>query len=73
MKVCEIMLVQEIPNSVFVDNDQLNTLKKLNKVSVFVAFYRGNNFEKGSRLLKLYSSGQFRDKKSKIEYLIQEF
>lgn len=36
---CELLLVQEIPSSVYVDNDQLFNLNKLNRLSSFVPFY----------------------------------
>lgn len=36
---CEVLLVQEIPSSVYVDNDQLFSLNKFNKLQSFVDTY----------------------------------
>lgn len=36
---CEVLLVQDIPSSVYVDNDQLFNLNKLKKLKTFVADY----------------------------------
>ncbi|KAG5684635.1 hypothetical protein PVAND_013856 [Polypedilum vanderplanki] len=36
---CEVLLVQEIPSSVYVDVDQLFNLNKLNKIKTFVPYY----------------------------------
>lgn len=36
---CDIVLVQEIPSSVYVDNDQLFNLNKFNKIKSFVPSY----------------------------------
>lgn len=36
---CDLLLVQEIPSSVYVDNDQLINLNKLNKLKTFVNSY----------------------------------
>lgn len=33
---CELLLVQDVPSSVYIDNDQLLNLNKLNKVSMFI-------------------------------------
>jgi phosphatidylinositol glycan class X len=36
---CDLLLVQDIPSSVYVDNDQLFTLNKINKLKTFVNSY----------------------------------
>ena len=36
---CDVLLVQDIPSSVYVDNDQLFNLNKLNKLKTFVNGY----------------------------------
>ena len=36
---CDLLLVQDIPSSVYVDNDQLFNLNKLNKLKTFVDKY----------------------------------
>ena len=36
---CDLLLVQDIPSSVYVDNDQLFNLNKLNKIKSFVPSY----------------------------------
>lgn len=36
---CDILLVQDIPSSVYVDNDQLFNLNKFNKIKTFVSEY----------------------------------
>jgi GPI mannosyltransferase 1 subunit X len=36
---CDLLLVQDIPSSVYVDNDQLFNLNKLNKLKTFVNSY----------------------------------
>lgn len=36
---CDVLLVQDIPSSVYVDNDQLFNLNKLNKLKTFVPSY----------------------------------
>lgn len=36
---CDVLLVQDIPRSVYVDNDQLFNLNKLNKLKTFVPSY----------------------------------
>lgn len=39
VSTCEVLLVQDIPSSVYVDNDQLFNLNKLNKLKTFVPNY----------------------------------
>jgi phosphatidylinositol glycan class X len=36
---CDIVLVQEIPSSVYIDNDQLFNLNKFNKIKTFIPSY----------------------------------